>query len=171
MEKSSRDRLVEAGLEVLGREGGARFSVRSTEGDAGLPHGSVRHHFGGLDGLVDAMVEYLLRAEMEHALTRPRETLHDWLGPNRTRTQARYELMIQGFRTPRLRDALVAARERVITDVATDAGLPRDRAAVLVAALDGLVLDALLRGEPEVRPGAIEMLGANRVEGPIPQRT
>ena len=59
-------------MEVLGREGGARFSVRSTEGEAGLPHGSVRHHFGGLDRLVDAMVEHLLRAEMEHAITSPR---------------------------------------------------------------------------------------------------
>ena len=168
MEKSSRDRLVEAGLEVLGREGGARFSVRSTEGEAGLPHGSVRHHFGGLDGLIDAMVEHLLRAEMEHALTRPRETLHDWLGPNRTRTKARYELMTMAFRTPRLRGALAAARERVITDVATDSGLMRDRATVLVAALDGLVLDALLRGESDLRPGAMEMLGAQPSRGPHP---
>jgi AcrR family transcriptional regulator len=168
MEKNSRGRLVDAGLEVLGRDGGARFSVRSTEGEAGLPHGSVRHHFGGLDGLVNAMVEQLLRAEMERALDRPVETLQGWLGPHRVRTQARYELMIQGFRTPRLRDALVAARERVIIDVAAGAGLPRDRAAVLVAALDGLVLDALLRGEPEVRQGAIELLGAQPSRGPHP---
>jgi AcrR family transcriptional regulator len=168
MEKTSRDRLVDAGLEVLGRDGGARFSVRSTEGEADLPHGSVRHHFGGLDGLVDAMVEHLLRAEMESALDRPVETLQGWLGPHRVRTQARYELMTRAFRTPRLREVLTAARERVITDVATDSGIPRDRAAVLVAALDGLVLDALVRGVSEVRQGAIELLGAQPGRGPHP---
>jgi AcrR family transcriptional regulator len=158
MEKRSRDRLVIAGLLVLGRDGGRCFSVRSAEGEAGLPHGSVRHHFGGLDGLVDAMVDHLLRAEMESALAHPHETLRDWLGPHRVRTQARYELMTQAFRAPRLRDALVAARERVIADVASGAGLPRDRAALLVVALDGLVLDALLRGADDLPAGALEML-------------
>jgi AcrR family transcriptional regulator len=135
-------------------------SARATEGEAGLPHGSVRHHFGCLDGLVDAMVEHLLRAEMEHAITNLRETLHDWLGPNRTRTQARYELMTLSFRSPRLRDALASARERVITDVSVSSAIPRDRAAVLVAALDGLVLDALLRAKSDVRRGALEVLSA-----------
>ena len=160
MEKSSRDRLVEAGLEVLGRDGGARFSVRSTEGEAGLPHGSVRHHFGGLDRLVEAMVEHLLRTEMARALSDPQEALRDWLGPHRVRTQARYELMTRAFRIPRLREALVTARDGIVDDVASAAGLPRERAAALVVALDGLVLDALLRGETEVRAGALDLLGA-----------
>lgn len=158
METSSRERLVEAALQVLGRDGGARFSVRAAEGEAGLPHGSVRHHFGGLDGLVDAMVEHLLRAETEHVLDSPGETVRDWLGPHRVRTQARFELMTQAFRSPRLRDALVSARERVIGDVASGAGLPRAQAALIVVAVDGLVFDALLRGEPDVRDGALETL-------------
>ncbi|MDV3223263.1 hypothetical protein [Intrasporangium sp.] len=158
MEKSSRDRLVEAGLQVLGRDGGTRFSVRVTEAEAALPHGSVRHHLGGLDGLLDAMVEHLLRAEMEQALTSPAETLRDWLGPNRVRTQARYELITQAFRTPRLRDAMLSARDRVIAEVAAGLGLSHDRAAVIVVAIDGLVLDALLRGASELRPGALELL-------------
>lgn len=161
MEKtSSRDRLVTAGLQVLGRDGGSRFSVRSTEAEAGLPHGSVRHHFGGLDGLVDAMVEHLLRAEMQRALVSPRETLRDWLGPHRLRTQARYELMTQAFRTPRLRDALVSARDRVIADVASGAGIAHDRAALLVVALDGMVLDALLRGMADLPDGTLGLLDA-----------
>jgi len=159
MEKSTPDRLVQAGLDVLGRDGAARFSVRSTEGEAGVPHGSVRHHFGGLDGLVEAMVEHLLRAELAQALADPRETVRDWLGAHRVRTQARYELMTRAFRSPRLRGALVSARDRIIEDVASAAGLPKERAAALVVAVDGMVLDALLRGEPEPRPGALELLG------------
>lgn len=158
MEKSTRGHLVDAGLRVLGREGGAGFSVRSAEREAGVPHGSVRHHFGGLDGLLDAMVEQLLRAEMARAVESPEETLRDWLGRHRERTQARYELMTQAFRTPRLRKALVVARDRVIADVAKGLALPRERAALLVVALDGLVLDALLRGEPDVPEGALDLL-------------
>ena len=75
------------------------------------------------------------------------------------------------FRTPRLRGALAAARERVITDVATDSGLMHDRATVLVAALDGLVLDALLRGESSSARARWRCWELNRVGGPIPQRT
>lgn len=158
MEKSSRERLVEAGLAVLGREGGTRFSARATESEAGLPHGSVRHHLGGIDGLLDAMVEHLLRAEMERAVVDPEATVRDWLGPHRDRTQARYELTTQAFRNPELRDSLVAARDRVIADVATGLGIPSSRAAVLILALDGLVLDALLRGNTDILPGALDLL-------------
>lgn len=70
--------------------------------------------------------------------------LEHLLGPGRTLTLARYELFLMAARDPGLRAPLVRARERF---VAAAAELVGDAAARgVVAALDGLVLDALVRG-------------------------
>lgn len=66
---SSRDRILDAALEVLADDGLAGFTHRRIEERAGVSHGSTTYHFGSRDALFDAVVERLL--------TREAETLHE----------------------------------------------------------------------------------------------
>jgi hypothetical protein len=73
--------------------------------------------------------------------------LEHWLGPGRSLTLARYELFVMAARDPSLRAPLVRARERFVAIAAqhTSTG----SVATIVAAVDGLILDALVRGTHE----------------------
>lgn len=71
--------------------------------------------------------------------------LEHLLGPGRTLTLARYELFLMAARDAAFRPPLVRERERFIAMVAEQVGA--EAAPALVAALDGLVLDALVRGD------------------------
>lgn len=145
MEMSSRTRLLDAALELLGRSGSAGLTVRATQDAAGLPHGSVRHHFGGRPGMVAALFDHLAEREGLPVEGDVAEALEHLLGPGRTLTLARYELFIMAARDPTLRAPLVRARERFVAAAAEWVG--GAAAPAVVAALDGLVLDALVRGE------------------------
>lgn len=151
MEKSSRERLLDAGLELLGTVGSARASARAAEDRAAVPHGSVRYHFGSFDGFLDALVAHLVDVDRPRPGESPAEVCARWLGPQRTVTRARYELTLLAFGRPELADRLVAGRD-VFVATLIDAGCAPDVARRLVAALDGLVLDALLRGETTLDP-------------------
>ena len=129
MEKSTKDRLLAAALEILGREGAKAMTVRAVEEAAGVPHGSVRHHFGGQRGLLRALFDHLEVVERPEDGGLP-EAIARWLGPGRTVALARYELFLLAARDEELRAPLVAERARAV-----------------VAAVDGIVLDALVRGE------------------------
>jgi AcrR family transcriptional regulator len=118
--------------------------VRGVEAAADLPHGSVRHHFGGHAGMVAALFDRLAEREGEHAHRDVATAIEHWLGPGRTLTLARYELFLMAVRDRSLRPALLQARERFVAQAAERVG--PDAARTTVAALDGLVLDALIRG-------------------------
>jgi AcrR family transcriptional regulator len=150
--ENSRTRLLDSALELLGRGGAYGLTVRAVEEAAALPHGSVRHHFGSRSGLVRALFDHL--ADREPPITagdanNPTKAvaaaLRHWLGPGRTATLARYELSLMAARDPALRPALAQARERFVALAARRVG--HEAAPAVVAALDGLVLGALVRGE------------------------
>jgi len=144
LENDSRIRLLDAALELLGRSGAASLTVRATEDATGLPHGSVRHHFGDRPAMVAALFDHLAERESAAVEGDAAEALEHWLGPGRTLTLARYELFLMAARDPTLRAPLVRARDRFVALAAERVGA---RGAAVVAALDGLVLDALVRGE------------------------
>lgn len=73
------------------------------------------------------------------------DALEHLLGSGRTLTLARYELFLMAARDPALREPLVQARNRFVTMMAESVGATA--APAVVAALDGLVLDALVRGD------------------------
>lgn len=148
MEKPVPERLVAAGLAMLAAEGAAGVTVRSVEGRAGVPHGSVRHHFGGLAGLRHALVDGLLAREA------PRQepvaaVVRRWLGPDAPVVRARYELMLMASRDLALRTKVLQGRQ-VFVDQLVALGVATIPAQSLVAMLDGLVLDAILRGAGDV---------------------
>ncbi len=148
MEKPVPGRLIDAGLALLADEGAAGVTVRSVEGRAGVPHGSVRHHFGGLDGLRHALVDGLLAREVPG--DEPvEEVLRRWLGPDAPIVRARYELMLMASRDEGLRTKVLQGRQ-VFVDELVGLGVSPLGARSLVAMLDGLVLDALLRDTGDV---------------------
>ncbi|MCC6495127.1 MAG: TetR family transcriptional regulator [Propionibacteriaceae bacterium] len=143
-------RLVAAGLALLAADGAAGVTVRSVEGRAGAPHGSVRHHFGGLDGLWQALVDGLLELERPGVAEESVEAVvRRWLGPDAPIARARYELMLVSTRDPGLRAKVLQGR-KVFVERLVAAGVAASAAEPLVAMLDGLVLDAILRGRPDV---------------------
>ncbi|MEO9327979.1 TetR/AcrR family transcriptional regulator [Gordonia aurantiaca] len=148
MEKSSgrptRQTLLDAGIELIGSLGERQASTRAVEDAAGVPHGSIRHHFGGRAGFLAALVEHVFTLDVPASGESPRDAIVRWLGPDRTRTRARYELLLLATRDDELRARMVAGRDRFVTRL-VDAGMAASAAQQLVAALDGLVLDALLR--------------------------
>ncbi len=153
-------RLLDEALDLLGRSGSASLTVRAVEDAAGVPHGSVRHHFGDRAGMVAALFEHLADRE-----ARPVEgasmaaALEHLLGPGRTLTLARYELFLMAARDAALRPPLVRQRERFVAQAAERVG--RVAAPALIAALDGVVLDALVRGDhdPERLRSAVRQVG------------
>ncbi len=158
MEKTS-TRLLDAALGLLGRVGAAGLTLRAVEDAALVPHGSIRHHFGDRAGLVTALFAHL--AERERGPLEglpPVAALEHLLGPGRILTLARYELFLMAARDPALRPALVSGRDLFVAAAAEQVG--RAAAPALVAALDGLVLDALVRGEhdPERLRAAVDQL-------------
>ena len=158
MERASRARLLDAALELLGRTGAASLTVRATEDAARLPHGSVRHHFADRAGMVAALFDHLAEREGGPVDGDITVALEHWLGPGRVLTLARYELFLMAAREPSLRAPLVRARDRFIAAAAQRVGAAA--APALVAALDGLVLDALVRGgqDPDGLRAAVAQL-------------
>lgn len=136
---------MDRALEILGRSGSAALTVRATEDAARLPHGSVRHHFGDRAAMVAALFDDLAEKEGPPFDGEPGAALEHWLGPGRVLTMARYELFLMAARDPALRPSLVRARDRFVDAAAESVGAAA--APAVVAALDGLVLDALIRGE------------------------
>lgn len=145
MEKHARIRLLDAALEILGRAGAGSLTVRATEHAAGLPHGSVRHHFGDRHGMIAALFDHLADRESTPLDGGVSGALEHWLGPGRTLTLARYELFLMAARDATLRAPLVRARDSFVDVAAKQFGTTA--APAIVAGLDGLVLDALVRGE------------------------
>lgn len=152
--------MLDAALELLGSSGGASLTVRATEDAAGLPHGSVRHHFGGRPGMVAALFDRLAEREGVSAQGDAADALEHWLGPGRSLTLARYELFLMAARDSTLREPLVRARNRFVAAAAERVGAAA--APTVVAALDGLVLDALVRGEHDpaaLRAAVAQIIG------------
>lgn len=161
MENDSRSRLLDAALELLGRTGAGGFTVRAAENAASLPHGSVRHHFGDRAGMVAALFDHLAEREGGQVDGLAAAVLEQWLGPGRTLTLARYELFLMAARDPALRPPLIRARDRFVAAAAKQVGAPA--AATVVASLDGLVLDALVRGkhDPSRLRAAVNRIAAS----------
>lgn len=152
MEKSPTRRLLDAAYEALAAGGAKGCTVRAVEQGAGLPHGSVRHHFGSRAGLLAALVDDLLRADQEALGESPGELMTRLLGPQRTRTLARYELFLMAARDESLRRRVIEARDELV-GAARAMGESPERARALVAAVDGLILDGILRADGGVDPG------------------
>lgn len=72
-EPNLRDRLIEAGMMLLERDGVAGMSLRKTAALAGVSHAAPAHHFDGLPGLMTAIASAAFarfNAAMEAAIAK-----------------------------------------------------------------------------------------------------
>ncbi|WP_069172193.1 TetR/AcrR family transcriptional regulator [Streptomyces griseus] len=165
-----RERIIDAALRVVAREGIAGLSHRTVAAEADVPLGSTTYHFASLDELLVAALrrcnENFARTVRESdcladpgvplagGLTR---LLEEWFAGGRGPAELEYELYLAALRRPALRavaaewaddlGALLASR----TDPAT--------ARALVALLDGISLQVLLTGGEFDAAYTREMLG------------
>lgn len=162
MAATTRDRALEAAVELLGKEGVRALSHARVDERAGLPPGSTSNWFRTRRALLGGIVDWI--AERERADFDPAamptltglDGLIDGLcalielltGPFAVRTRARYALFLELADDPELGEQLRRQRheferwtERLVIEVGIADPVPATRA--LMALGDGLVLHRL----------------------------
>lgn len=158
--------LADAAIEVIG-EGGLRgLTHRAVESCAGLPPGTCSHHFPTRHALLAAVlhrVAELDRVDIERfsagrlspdmepdvLIDSATMTLAHWLGPARSRSRARLLLELDPP-SRRLTASTVAAVAADFIAMASTVTGDEERARLVVALIDGIVLDELARGATPV---------------------
>lgn len=155
-----RQRLIEAALVVLERDGLSGFSHRAVAAEAGVGLASATYHFAGIDDLaVSAMLEATeaftrsLRSRADEPSVRSYAVaLAEELAHHRGRVVAGYELYLLAARRPALHEVatgwLRAGAEPLLD------GVDPMRGRAFVAAVSAVCLEALLAEQP---PGAAEI--------------
>ncbi|MGW7353247.1 TetR/AcrR family transcriptional regulator [Streptomyces sp. NPDC054784] len=157
-----RQRIIDAAIRVVARDGVAGLSHRRVAAEADVPLGSTSYHFASRDDLLVAALgqisdEWLATVERWLEAVDPDAPLGeeiarfvaDSLSGDRTRARLEYELYLAALHHPGLRpiaagclDALTELLRRRTGDAA--------RARALTVLLDGLMLQLLLTDRPVV---------------------
>jgi DNA-binding transcriptional regulator YbjK len=160
-----RDRLADAAVELLAREGARGLTHRAVDAEAGEPAGTTSRYFRTREALMGAVVERVRTlhfADLRRALNgavEP-EAIADHLASmalaavtvNRARHLAIAELFIEATRRPSLQPAMAATRTgqiQLMRNIHQAAGIeltPAD-AALLVTSITGIVQIALTTPE------------------------
>jgi DNA-binding transcriptional regulator YbjK len=160
-----RDRLADAAIDLLAREGARGLTHRAVDSAAGEPAGTTSRYFRTRDALMRGVVERVRDLHFADLARAPRgpvdpEAIADHLAGMAyhaiTTDQARHlaitELFLEGTRRPGLRAALSATRIaqiQLMRDIHRAAGvnLSGEQAAALVTAITGLIMIALTTPE------------------------
>lgn len=170
-----REELADAAIAALARDGMRGLTHRAVDREAGLPEGSTSYYFRTRQALLQAVVERATEvdtAEMDVAsLEDPQAAaatiagvLEAWVTTGRERQVARFELALESTRRPELRAALVARQEVFRGALHEQFALmgvddPAARAKELVALLNGLLFDTVVREESAA--DAVAVIRAN----------
>lgn len=190
LELSARRRqILDAAVTVLATQGWRGLTHRAIDRAAGLPEGSSSAYYRSRSALQAAMAEYVvwqltadvaaLAAEVDqrpgdhdHAVAATSATFHRWLDESDL-LKARLELTLAAARDDELAARLRASREgltSIVGDILVHGGHPHTEgvSATIVAALDGVLISALLR--PRAQRAAfvadsLDLLLGSLVEG------
>ncbi|MFI8516310.1 TetR/AcrR family transcriptional regulator [Streptomyces sp. NPDC085481] len=150
-----RERIVDAALRVVARDGIAGLSHRTAAAEADVPLGSTTYHFDSLDELLVAALrkadDTFGRALRESTRSTGPGTdlaallarlMGEWLGGERGGVELEYELYLAALRHPALRPVAAEWTEDVtgILAARTDPATAR----AVVALMDGICLQVLL---------------------------
>ncbi|AZP20350.1 TetR family transcriptional regulator [Streptomyces aquilus] len=169
--------LVDAGVEVLAREGARGLTFRAVDAEAGVPVGTASNYFTGRDDLlrqIDARLHVRLAPDPEvlaGLLARPKDRalvtafMHDLIAratADRTGYLALLEMRLEATRRPELRESYTkSVRGDLEQGMAfhRDAGLPGgdETVVVLYLAMLGLILEHLTL--PGVLDGVLTGVG------------
>ena len=165
--------LVDAGIEVLAREGARGLTFRAVDAEAGVPVGTASNYFTGRDDLfrqIDARLHVRLAPDPEvisGLLARPKDRslvtafMHDLMARasrDRTGYLALLELRLEANRRPELRSSFTKSVRGDLEEgmeFHRNAGLPGgdEVVVVLYLAMLGLLLEHLTL--PEVLDGVL----------------
>jgi DNA-binding transcriptional regulator YbjK len=156
-----RERLADATIEVLAREGTRGVTHRAVDAQAGEPPGTTSRYFRTRDALLGAAVERIRDLHFADLARAPHGSVEaDAIGEhlaqmvlgalstNRSRHLAAVELFLESTRRPELRAAMTATRTaqvQLMCDIHRAAGieLAPEQAGTLVTAITGVVVVAL----------------------------
>lgn len=160
--------LTDAAIAIIGMEGLRGLTHRAVDQHAQLPSGTCSYHFPTRQAMLTAVVNRvaeLSRADIERfsagqlspdidseaLMNGAIATLTFWLGPARNRTRARMILELDPPSRALAGDTIdgaIAGFDTLITSVTGDL----ERAQLVSALIDGLLLDELTRGIIPVDP-------------------
>lgn len=165
-----RQRIIDAAIRVVRRDGIGGLSHRSVAAEADVPLGSTTYHFASLDELLvdalrqtnaafsEAVFQGVDRVELRRDLAAElARTLGQWLAGDRGTNELEYELYLAALRKPALRPV---AQEWVasVTEALARHVDPATADAV-VALMDGISLQVLLTDREYDEEYARTMLG------------
>lgn len=160
--EETRRALIDAGVAQLAEGGMRALTHRLVEERAGQAQGAVKHHFGSLDGLVEAMLDHMvsidlplvLRADGGSAdldgLIAQAQAVMGVVASRPDLSRARLALYVEAAGRPRLQEIIGEARERFVGQIAASLPGPDSElgARFVAAFMDGLVLDQLSAPHP-----------------------
>lgn len=169
--------LVDAGVEVLAREGARGLTFRAVDAEAGVPVGTASNYFTGRDDLlrqIDTRLHVRLApdpAVITDLLTRPKDRalvtafMHDLMARatrDRTGYLALLEMRLEATRRPELRTSFTRSLRGDLEEAMEfhrGAGLPGgdEVVTVLYLAMLGLLLEHLTL--PDVLEGVLPGVG------------
>jgi AcrR family transcriptional regulator len=152
-------RIADAAIDVLGRDGLRALTHRAVDARAGLPQGTCSYHHRTRRSLLGAALARIAELDRRDIAGAPPGTAVDravsvvwrWLGPGRTRSRARLVLMLDVEARRDLGDEAGRLAGEFVSGATATVGDP-ERARLMVALLDGLVADDLVRGGDEPPP-------------------
>lgn len=163
--------LADAAIEVLADKGARGLTHRAVDERAGLSQGSTSYYFRTREALLKAALDRLAeRTQADLAVSGDGDMAADlhavltrWLGGERSRHLARYELTLESARRPELREVLVGQHlgfVAALTAMLDRAGVPeaQRRAALLVEWIDGVLFTRLVGGGTVSRADTEDMV-------------
>jgi DNA-binding transcriptional regulator YbjK len=160
-----RDRLADAAMEVLAREGARGLTHRAVDAEAGEPPGTTSRYFRTRDALLRGAVERMRGLHFADLERAPKGRIEGSaiaghlagmayvaITANRTRQLAVMELFLESVRRPELREEMEATRTAQIQlmrgiHAAAGIDLSEEQAALLVTAITGAIHVALTTPE------------------------
>ena len=160
--RSTRERALDAAIELVGTEGLRALTHVRVDERAGLPRGSTSNYFRTRAALLSGVVDWIAERELPevNAASSPASAadfvdamcgLFDYTTrANRTMTTARLVLFMEASHNPSLREALSrgrAAMESSVVPALTRLGAqdPQTAANAIAACFEGLILHRIAR--------------------------
>lgn len=166
-----RDAILDAVVRVVARRGFDAVTYRAVAAEAGVTHGLVSYHFGSREAMVHEALVRAARAAIRTSSIGAESTdvesfaagLSGLVAGDPDGQAFQQILKLEASRRPAVADEVRELRRTYLESVLEaleHAGLPRDEplGRLVLAALDGLVMQQLLLGEPDLTDAAVDRL-------------